>query len=160
MFYEIINPSDKAMFEADDLRIAALVTFLIGGGQYGAEPEDGEAEGVPIFLFGGNKEWWSAHFDEPMEGAVDRHAAKLVVALRSVCYGDMTDRRLFDSALTAIDDPEKRAAFVAEWNDRHRSSLNDIMGGLTGLRKSSKPAPPAPRTTLGKKLVMTRTLVP
>jgi len=128
MFCEIINPSDKAFFEAGDLKIAALVTFLIGGGQYGAEAEEEGAESVPIFLFGGGEDWWNDHFDEPMEGAVDRHAASVAAALRTVCYGDVTDRRLFDSALAAIDDPVKRAAFVAEWNDRHRTSLNDIMG--------------------------------
>lgn len=128
--YEIINPSDKTSFMAPNLMIASLVTMILGGGQYGAEPENpDENEGVPLMLFGGADEWWQEHFpDEPMEGAIDRHQSDVAACLRTVAYGGITDRKLFDSAIKAIDHPEKRDAFVKEWNDRNRSSLNNIMG--------------------------------
>ena len=129
MLYELINPSDQTHFEAPNLLVAALVTFLLGQGQYGAKPEDDEAAEVPIFLFGGADEWWSEHFpDEQMEGAADRHREVLVRSLRSVCYGDLRERRLYDDALAAITDEQKRAEFIESWNDKHRSSLNNIMG--------------------------------
>lgn len=128
MFYEIINPSDETTFEAPNLMVASLVTILLGGGQYGAKPEDPEAEEVPLMLFGGAEVWWAEHFDEPMEGAVDRHAGAVSAALRTVCYGGIDQRRLYDSAMRAIDDPDKAAAFIEEWNDRNRSSMNNIMG--------------------------------
>ena len=129
MLYELINPSDETHFEAPNLMIAALVTVMLGQGQYQAKPEDETAEEVPFFMFGGFDEWWAEHFpDEQAEGAGDRHATELAAALRSVCYGDLRERCLYDRALNAIDDPGKRAAFIADWNDKHRSSLNNIMG--------------------------------
>jgi len=130
MIYEIINPSDKATFIAPNLMIAGLVTLILGGGQYGATPENpDENANVPLMLFGGTHEWWQGHFpDEPMEGAVVRHAADVIACLRTVAYGGINDRKLFDSAMSAIDDTAKREAFIEEWNDRNRSSLNNIMG--------------------------------
>ena len=53
MLYELINPSDPVTFEAPDLKVAALVTIILGQGQYGAQPVDDSAEGVPIMLFFG-----------------------------------------------------------------------------------------------------------
>jgi hypothetical protein len=128
MYYELVNPSDPVTFQAPDLKIAALVTLILGHGQFAANPEDENAEGVPLMLFGGAEEWWNERFQEPMENAGDRDRERLAIALRSVCYGSTTDRKLYDSALLAITDPEKRAGFIAEWNDRHRSSMNNIMG--------------------------------
>ena len=128
MIYNLINPSDPITFDAPDLKTAALVTMVLGSGRYAAEPEDNSTEGVPLMMFGGGLEWWSAHFDEPLDGSFDRNAAPLAAALRSVCCGSKTDRHLFDSALRAIPDQSARDAFVAEWNDRKRSSMNDIMG--------------------------------
>jgi hypothetical protein len=129
MIYELINPSDATTFVAGDLKIAALVTFLVGGGGYSAEPEDDKAAGVPMFLFGGAEEWWNKTFPgEPMGEAVEANREEVVIALRSVCYGNATSRRLYDRAMAAITDEEKRVAFVAEWNDANRSSLNNIMG--------------------------------
>ena len=144
MLYELINPSDPVTFEAPDLKVAALVTIILGQGQYGAQPVDDSAEGVPIMLFfGGAAEWWTERWpEEPMDGAGDRDATRLAAALRTVCYGGKEDRQLYDSALRAIDDPEKRAAFVAEWNDRKRSSMNNIMGRAHSLAASLESRPP------------------
>lgn len=127
--YEIINPSDPCTFLAPDVITAFLVVALLGEGRYAAEPQEEGVEKVPLFLFGGSQEWWEKHGDgEPMEGMIDRHLATLVPALRSVCVGRVSERRLFDMALESIDDAAKKAAFVARWNDEKRSSMNDIMG--------------------------------
>lgn len=133
MLYDLVNPSDAVTFVAPDLKIAACVTILLGGGQYGADPIEEGAESVPIMIFGNGDAWWTEHFDEPRDGVVERHADAIAEALRTVCYGGSKTRALFDSALAAIDDPEKKAAFVAEWNDRHRTSLNNIMGRAQDL---------------------------
>ncbi|MBE2818207.1 hypothetical protein ILT27_17710, partial [Acinetobacter baumannii] len=37
MIFELINPSDKCTFEAPNLKIAALVTCVLGNGQYSAK---------------------------------------------------------------------------------------------------------------------------
>lgn len=137
MLYKLINPSDSVTFEAPDLKVAALVTIILGRGLYGAEPVDESAESVPIMLFGGAIEWWTERWpEEPIDGAGDRDALRLAAALRSVCYGGKKERQLYDSALQAITAPEKRAAFVAEWNDRKRSSMNDIMGRAHSIAAS------------------------
>lgn len=129
MYYEIVNPSDQAFFEAPNVMIAGLVTIILGGGQYGATPQEDGAQEVPLFLFGGWDEWWAENGDGgPSEMAGERHKEALVTALRSVCYGDLKQRQLYDKALAAIDDPQKRKTFIEEWNDTHRSSLNNIMG--------------------------------
>lgn len=129
MFYEIVNPSDQAFFESPNLMLAGLVTIILSGGQYSAISEDDSASDVPFFMFGGWDEWWAENGDGgPSEMAGERHKEDLIKVLRSVCYGDLKERKLFDAALKAIDDPGKRKAFVEEWNDTHRSSLNNIMG--------------------------------
>lgn len=137
MFYEIINPSDKCFFEAPDLKTAFIVTTLLGGGQYAAKPESEDADEVPLFLFGGAQEWWDERFPgEDVSMSAKDNAGTVIPALRSVCYGDLRERKLYDSALKAIDDPEKRDAFIEEWNDRHRSSLNNIMGRAHAVANS------------------------
>ena len=130
------------------------MVVLLGSGRYAAEPLEEGVEKVPLFLFGGSEEWWAQHGDgQPMEGMVDRHIATLVPALRSVCVGRASDRRLFDMALESIDDPVKKAAFVEKWNDEKRFSLNDIMGRahhyaerLEARMAQAGSAPPEPGT--------------
>jgi hypothetical protein len=137
VLYELVNPSDACTFQAPNTLIATLVTVVLGGGQYSATLLDTDAPGhrdVPFFMFGGFDEWWATHGDGgPSDGAADRAGAAFTEALRSVCYGSASTRRLFDSALAAIDDPAKRAAFIAQWNDEKRSSLNNIMGRAHAL---------------------------
>ena len=128
MLYEIVNPSDTITFSAPDFITAALVTLLLGGGAYSAKPENDQAESVPMFFFGGFDKWWEERFSEPANYAADRHAATVIPALRSVCLGGFAGRKLYDKALEAIDDPTKKAAFIADWNDQKRTSMNDIMG--------------------------------
>jgi len=53
--------------------------------------------------------------------------AELIAALRSFAYGDLEDRRTYQSALDAITEPEKRKAFTTGWEDRRRSSMNRIV---------------------------------
>lgn len=130
--YELVNPSDSCTFQAPTVHIATLVTVLLGGGQYSAtllDKDDATARDIPFFMFGGFDGWWAEHGDGgPSEGAGDRGGRPLVEALRSVCYGGAETRRLFDAALAAIDDPAKREAFIAQWNDEKRTSMNNIMG--------------------------------
>ena len=132
--YDLVNMSDAITFKAPTRLIATLVTTVLGGGQYGATAidENGEEDkdaGVPIFMFGGFEAFMASLGETgPTEGMADRYAAELIPALRSVTLGSVADRRLYDSALEAIDDPVKSAAFISNWNDIRRSSLNDIMG--------------------------------
>jgi hypothetical protein len=51
---EIINPSDKAFLNVDDWEAACLAVCVVGSGKYGIEVVP--HHGMPIFLFGGEKE--------------------------------------------------------------------------------------------------------
>lgn len=61
MQYELINPSDKIFFEAEDLEVATVAVGLVGSGKYGAHPK-GDGPVVPIFLFGGWVDFCTEHF--------------------------------------------------------------------------------------------------
>lgn len=124
MQYEISNPSDPYTFVAESHEVAALVIFILGPA-YGAKPEDDEAESVPIFLFGGATEWYTEQFSRTPQEGLDALEDDVATALESVMLGHFSDRRRYSAALEAIDDPEKRKAFMAEWQDEH-SSLNNI----------------------------------
>ncbi len=126
MLYELINPSDPYTFEAKDRETAALAVFLLST-SYGAHclTEDREDDDVPIFLFGGSREWYCDTFKRtPDEGLED---LKDVVreCFRSFVYGNASDRQTYQLAIDSIADAEKRTVFIKHWQDKH-SSMNDI----------------------------------
>jgi len=120
VIYEIVNPSDHYTIACEDERIACAATLLLGDGKYGLSVDG--ASVMPVFLFGGGLEWWAEKFTEPLETVLGRRG-EIAICLRSVVIGDRTS---FEAAIAAIDDAGKRAGFVETWNDRHRSSTNDI----------------------------------
>ena len=125
MEYELINPSDPYTFIAADYETAVLTVFCLGPA-YGARPKDGGEE-VPIFIFGGAVDWYKEKFLHTPDDGLDEKGQAVADALASMMLGDFEDRRRYELALSAIDDPEKKARFIDEWQDG-RSSLNDIGG--------------------------------
>src|ERR1700733_3831818 len=130
MLYELVNMGDHYTFKADNLATAALVTILLGDGQYCAKPIDDEgAEGVPFFMLGGADEWFAKHFDGGIDALAkdfitgDRRA-ELVTALRSVLIGNRAE---YEETLPMVAE-DQREAWIAKWKDRHRSSMNNIGG--------------------------------
>lgn len=123
MEYELINPSDPYTFIAADYETAVLTVFCLGT-QYGAVPKDGGEE-VPLFIFGGAMGWYTEKFGHSPDDGLDEKGATVADALASTMFGNFEDRRRYEAALAAIDDLEKRARFIEEWQDGH-SSLNDI----------------------------------
>lgn len=126
--WEIVNPSDYATLEADDLMTADIVATVLGGGQYCAKEIDGERS-TPIYLFGGStarKAWWAENSPDMTEDAyVKANERALADAFDSVALGNRTD---LDAALAEISDADKRREFVKKWNERKRSSMNNIAG--------------------------------
>ena len=125
MEYEWINPSDPYTFIAADYETAVLTVFCLGPA-YGAKPKDG-GEDVPIFIFGGAVDWYTKKFGHSPDDGLDAKGEAVVDALASMMFGGFEDRRRYELALAAIDDPEKKAQFIDDWQDG-RSSLNDISG--------------------------------
>lgn len=121
--YEIINPSDPYTFMAKSKEVAALTVFLLST-MYGAESEDGE-EKIPVFIFGGSKEWYQEEFKRTPDEGLDAEKEAVANALLSVMYGNFRDRKRYEAALSAITDERKKKTFIEVWQDG-RSSMNDI----------------------------------
>lgn len=89
---------------------------ILGSGKLGVK-------GTPI-LFGWDK-WFVKNGITDLSGWIQEHRAEIGAALRSVALGSLFDRADYDSALAAIEDPDKRKAFIKNRNDRRRSSMSD-----------------------------------
>lgn len=138
--YDVINPSDSVTFLAPDRTIALAVLVFVGEGHYVGKPleRDGrpidpaedEALYVPMFWGDGSYEaWWRANgwAEEPIEQALRDRKAEIVAALRSCAYGNLEDRKTYESACAAITDASNLERFKREWEDRRRSSMNRIV---------------------------------
>ncbi len=138
--YDVINPSDATTFLAPDRAVALAALVLVAEGHYAgraiardlAPIEPDEALDVPLFLeriCTPYEEWCRAagYTSDPIDAVMASRTAELTAALRSFQYGDLEDRRTYQSALDAITEPAKRAAFVKGWEDRRRSSMNRIV---------------------------------
>ena len=123
MQYELINPSDSYTFIAPDAEVAALVVFSLST-MYAAKSEDGKTE-IPIFMFGGGKEWYVEQFKRTPDDGIVARKEELADSLSSFMLGGFKDRKRYNAALSAITDDEKRKEFIELWQDE-RSSLNDI----------------------------------
>lgn len=114
MIFEIINPSDPYTLESDDLEIASVAVVVLGRGQYGMRQIDGDKKfEMPIFLFGGEDEWFKENFGDNAEVVIGRcfegKKEQLAAALDSVRIGGIEDRNK-----------------SKEEHDKVRSSMNNI----------------------------------
>lgn len=135
MIYDLINFHDPYTFCAESREVAALAVLLLGP-EYGAETEDEDPEkNVPVFLLGGSTLWYEDTFGRsPYKGLCALHK-ELEDALETLVLGNYSDRRIYESALDAIDDAKKREEFIATWNDKRRTSLTDVGARARELAK-------------------------
>ena len=126
MLYELINPSDPYTFEAKDRETAALAVFLLST-SYGAHclTEEREENDVPVFLFGGSKEWYQDTFKRTPDEGLAILKEDVRERLNSFVLGNEHDRQIYQHAVDNIKGARKRTEFIKLWDDRH-SSLNDI----------------------------------
>ncbi len=126
MLYELINPSDPYTFEVKDRETAALAVFLLST-SYGAHclTENREDNDVPIFLFGGAKEWYCDTFKRAPDEGLEDLKDDVRECLKSFVYGHESDRQTYQLAIDSITDEEKKVEFIKHWHDKH-SSMNDI----------------------------------
>jgi hypothetical protein len=126
--WNIINMSDPYTLRSDDHEAIAAAFLMLGEGCLGVDELDvASPRRLPMFAFGraGDLEpWWIETFGHPpsLEGLELRMAA----VLETVVIGRPAARADYEAAMSAIEDPARRAAFATEWHDRHRTSLNDI----------------------------------
>ena len=124
--YELINPSDAYTFFASSPEVAAVAAWHLSG-MYGARCMDdpkGESYGPAIF-------GEPAKFTEKTGGIEkfleEGHEEEIVRALESFVIGtrNREDRDQYEATIKALR-PEAVADWKAAWDDKHRSSLNNI----------------------------------
>ena len=124
MLYELVNPSDPYVFQADSFPVAVVTAWLISP-MYAAKPEEGDDYfGIPAFMEEPSKEY-KEQFGDCVEDSINKHNAEIVHALQSLMLGGFKDYRQYLLAVEMIDDPEKLMAFRERWNDGC-SSMNNI----------------------------------
>jgi hypothetical protein len=125
MIYEIVNPSDPYTMETDNLLAACIACTMLGAGKYALRQQDGEVE-MPLFIFGGIEQWFEKKFEKPIAELLDgSNDIPVIEALDSVLIGDATDRKIYKAAIEKMD-AEAVKVFRKEWQDKKRSSMNDI----------------------------------
>ncbi len=124
MLFEVINPSDKIIFEAESGYIAGLTVLLVGEGKYGCAAENGDTV-FPIMLFGGEKqlqEWLEQHeVQTDHNEALASNREAIIEALNSFLVSDMGMYKRLVSTFT-------EEGSLRKYNDDQRSSMNDICG--------------------------------
>lgn len=127
MIYEIVNPSDPYTLVAENRGVAAVVYLLLGNGKYGLKPENKDGGDFPLFLFAtvaDIEKWFKGRFGATIEEFMDAHMKEVADCFATVLIGDRTMHDELASCVPA----SKSADFEAKWQDRHRSSMNDIGG--------------------------------
>lgn len=124
MLYELINPSDAYVFEAQTEEVAVLTAWLLSP-SYGARAKDSETcFGIPGFMDDPKAEFETRYGRTPVE-AVMALRLEIAAAMESMILGNFKDWPLYQEAYGAIADAEKRRNFKARWRE-NRTSMNDI----------------------------------
>lgn len=127
VWLEIINPSDKAHIEGSDLLAAQVAILTISKGTYALEDEKGETV-LPFFMFGGLEAWVEANIEGgDLSAWIGHNRSRLAKALRTVTYGSRAECESQALALSLIETEENRQKFIAENEDKRRSSLSQIV---------------------------------
>ncbi len=124
--YEIVNPSDAVTIEADDPMIAAVAVILLGSGQLGLNDADGNMV-LPVMPFEAMfVEWWERSGMIPLAEYVELKRLEIVTCLRASVIGDAACREAVLISCRAMGGDFQ--ASLKLWNEKHRSSENDICG--------------------------------
>jgi hypothetical protein len=134
MLYSIINPSDPYTVEATRLDVAAVASLILGNGQYAFEPLDGSVE-IPLFGFMKPEErdnWFVQNCKMGMEATIkdvrENYRTEMADCLDSVIVGQPHEREPYLAGLALLTDPDEREKYWHDWQDKRRSSFNDIAG--------------------------------
>jgi hypothetical protein len=131
MLFEIINPSDPYTIEANSLEIAAVACCILGEGKYALAELSGDKSGnVPMFMFGGQDDWFMKQFGRTFEQSCNYASQEctdeLCCCLASVMIGGADNRRAAEELLKRTGTPQTYLAALYEMHDAKRTSMNDI----------------------------------
>lgn len=147
MIFEFINPSDPYHFEAPDLEIAAVVTFILGKGkgaahEIDAAKDESELLEVPIFLFGGAEKWIQEQFGKPVDKFFEYvkkdRRQDLITSLESVTIGSFEDYGVFWTTMNEFIKPDKKEEYKRAYHDGKLTSMNDFGSYAWAVAKDLK----------------------
>lgn len=145
MIYEIINPSDAYTIKSESKAVACLACLMVGEGQYGLQDEEGESL-LPFFMFGGDPNtWFKEEFGLELGAFIDDSLEEIADCLDTIIIGSINTRQGVEAMLEAISDPVEREKALAAWQDKKRSSMNDIGSHAKALAKAFREKKEAPR---------------
>lgn len=124
MILELINPSDAVTFVGDDMTVAGVACLILGGGWYGLKDASGDAV-VPMMAFGTHEKWLEENNIADLSDWLMEHGAEVAGFLETCVYGSIEEREAFDQAISRMA-PDKADEHRDWWNDRNRSSMNNI----------------------------------
>jgi len=129
MFYEVVNPSDKITFEADNDLVAGLMSLLLGDGRFGCINQD-EKLILGIWLIdaeGNYNAWLESHGYslDSLQAAIDANVDALIRAFASLLVCSFDKRT---SLVAELADNDDIAEACRTHNEKHRTSMNNICG--------------------------------
>lgn len=131
MIATIISPSDPYTLVTEDFTAAAVGVAILGMGKLGLQGP-GPEDRTPV-LFGWD-EWFAERGITDLGEYMREHVKDIAEALDSVRIGHPKDREALDRLLEHVPETTRERA-RAEWQDRHRTSLNDIGSVAWALAK-------------------------
>lgn len=120
---ELINPSDAITFVMDDPTVAGIGVLLLGNGWYGLLDAEGNHPVPP--MLGGVEAWFKERGIESLNKWIKANGVAVAEFLETCAYGNIVERDAYDRAI-ALMTPENAAIHREWWNDRNRSSMNNI----------------------------------
>lgn len=124
--WELINPSDKYTFEADSPIVACIVATILSG-SYSAKQIDPKPENevsVGMLSFIDNPEaFFKETYGISLDDAMDKYIKQIKKSFESFVIGD---RKEYITILSFITSSTQQNIFREWWNDRKRSSINNI----------------------------------
>lgn len=124
--YKFVTPSDPITFKADNDKIAFVCALILGNGKAGCAKipnlNEEEINLKTILLFDPDPEKTILDFlGSDIPNFVNRNKPKVKECFNSFCYGSISDRKTYDSAVEAITDPEKLKEFKDKYENERTS---------------------------------------
>jgi hypothetical protein len=136
MLYEVNNPSDPISFECEDDTVAAVAGLFLGEGFYGVEDEQGKRV-LPVLAFGGEAslQAWLKEQKLNLDEFMAIRSLDVAACLESTMVAQPGMRAAVLAAI-GTEDPNERLAAIRRFNDKKRSSLNDIAARAHAMAKA------------------------
>ena len=124
MLYEVINPSDKTVCEAEKESIACFCIWTLSS-QFWIENEEWKSFGIPAF------HWWEElykkYISHNIEDFVKENKEGINECFKSFMYWDFDSFKERKKVLEMITEKEKKEEYLSWHENESRTSMNEIV---------------------------------